>query len=262
MKTSCYVWNESDANKGSCEIATSVFAYLNKLNKEGIKKVYLFADRCTGQNNNHAILVMLSIAICTFNFDSITMHYLVTGHSQTEADSAHSCIEAYIHDREIYTMDEWIFSIRMAFTSHRPEVQKVRFDDIIDFKNSKANPVLSDFLKKNKYYEVVDENGKTVTERLYLKQIMQAKFEKSNPSVMLVRFDYNVSPWHEIELYKLTFTRHRSENLFDLHKLSKLYEKPPGIANDKKRDLLNLCNKQLINESYHKFYEDLPIKDD
>ena len=60
MNTASFFWNESDCQKGSCEIATSLEKFIKKRSEEGIKEFYLFCDRCGGQNNNRMIFVMLS----------------------------------------------------------------------------------------------------------------------------------------------------------------------------------------------------------
>ena len=113
LDSTCFVWSEADAKKGSREVATCVYNYLEELNNiGGIKTIYLFCDRCIGQNNNHTVLVMLSIAINKFDFDKIVLCYLVTGHSQTEADSTHSTIETFIKPRIISDMAEMVTCIR------------------------------------------------------------------------------------------------------------------------------------------------------
>ncbi|XP_077974447.1 uncharacterized protein LOC144430392 [Styela clava] len=48
----CYLWNEEEAKKGSNEVASALLLYLKFLQKKGVKNVYLFCDRCAGQNRN------------------------------------------------------------------------------------------------------------------------------------------------------------------------------------------------------------------
>ena len=61
------------------------------------------------------ILCMLNEALHNFKFDSITLNFLVSGHSQNENDNAHSTIESGCHNRTIYTTNKLEILIQMAF---------------------------------------------------------------------------------------------------------------------------------------------------
>lgn len=39
MNTACFFWNESDCQKGSCEIATSLEKFIKKRSEEGILSI-------------------------------------------------------------------------------------------------------------------------------------------------------------------------------------------------------------------------------
>ena len=88
----CYFWSESECNKGSYKVATALKSYLVKRRSEGIKHFHLFSDGCGGQNNR-MIFVMLSDVPNNFDIDSITLTYLISGHSQSGNDNTHSLIE-------------------------------------------------------------------------------------------------------------------------------------------------------------------------
>ena len=62
-----YVWNETDARCGACEIASCVFSYLKTLFKENIKSVITDFDNCSVQNRNRPVtaIVWLSLKILT-----------------------------------------------------------------------------------------------------------------------------------------------------------------------------------------------------
>ena len=42
LSKDCYLWNEANGAKGSCEVASSIFMYLQALKKTGVSKVLLF----------------------------------------------------------------------------------------------------------------------------------------------------------------------------------------------------------------------------
>ena len=115
MSTSCYFWSESECNKGSCEVATALKSYLVKRRSEGIKHFHLFSDRHGGQDNNRMIFVMLLDVLNNFDIDSITLTYLISGHSKSENGNAHSLIEQMARKKTIYSPVEWESVIQCAF---------------------------------------------------------------------------------------------------------------------------------------------------
>ena len=115
MSTSCYFWSESECNKGSCEVATALKSYLVKRRSEGIKHFHLFSDRHGGQDNNRMIFVMLLDVLNNFDIDSITLTYLLSGHSKSENGNAHSLIEQMARKKTIYSPVEWESVIQCAF---------------------------------------------------------------------------------------------------------------------------------------------------
>ena len=140
MTTSCYFWSESECNKGSCEVATALKNYLIKKHKEGIKRFHLFSDRCGGQNNNRMIFVMLSYVLNNYDIDLIVLTYLVSGHSQSENDNAHSVIEQMARKKTIYSPVEWETVIQCSFKKNPCTLEVLEHGDIIDFKSVAAFP--------------------------------------------------------------------------------------------------------------------------
>ena len=122
MKTVCFLWNECDGKKGACEVATCVLKYLMEAHSQGKKSVYLFRDKCVGQNNNRMVYVMLASALELYNFEEIELNFFVSGHSQNENDAAHSVIERSASKVPIYTTSQWETIILAAFKKNPPTV--------------------------------------------------------------------------------------------------------------------------------------------
>ena len=89
----CYLWNETDASRGACEIASCVFIFFKTLFKENINSVTTYSDHCSGQNRNRHFVTILWYSLKLLDFDNITHKYLECGHTHNENDSVHSCIE-------------------------------------------------------------------------------------------------------------------------------------------------------------------------
>ena len=120
MNCSCYIWNESIARKGTNEVATAILWYLliQNLKAENVHKVHFSCDRCTGQNCNRVVFVMLSLCLQWFGFEEIALTFLVTGHSHKENDvtGTHSVIETETSLAEVSTTEQWEGIIRTALT--------------------------------------------------------------------------------------------------------------------------------------------------
>ena len=50
-EATCYVWDETEGRKGSCEIGTCLSRYIQSLPQD-VKHVILYSDTCGGQNRN------------------------------------------------------------------------------------------------------------------------------------------------------------------------------------------------------------------
>ena len=87
-----YTWGEHQAGRGPNEIGSAIFDYLSKKLLPGMTKVRLFSDNCPGQNNNFAMVGMLS----AFAFHAkIAMEFFfpIRGHSYLPADRAFGRVE-------------------------------------------------------------------------------------------------------------------------------------------------------------------------
>lgn len=129
MKTSvayCYVWDESNANRGVNEIGTCVFNYLTKISETGTDlNVVFYSDNCAGQQKNKFMISMYLYAVQNLpNIKSITHKYLIKGHTQNEGDSVHSQIEREVKRQlrsgPMYTPDAFVGAIKAARKKSSP----------------------------------------------------------------------------------------------------------------------------------------------
>ncbi|CAG4958617.1 unnamed protein product [Parnassius apollo] len=95
--TRCYFWHEGIGNRGAIEIGTCVFEFLKNIAEcQPNCDVIFYSDNCCGQQKNRFILAMYHYAVSTLNINSVTLKFLVRGHTQNEGDNAHSLIEKAI----------------------------------------------------------------------------------------------------------------------------------------------------------------------
>ncbi|XP_077967084.1 uncharacterized protein LOC144420984 [Styela clava] len=259
MQTSCYLWNEVEGRKGSCEIATAVFRYLSSLTTT-VKTVQLFCDRCSGQNNNRAMIVMLLYAMEELHFDEIALNFLITGHSQNENDTAHSVIERAVRKVNIYTTDQWKTAISMAFKKTKPEITLLKHGDFVNFKSASDFPKYAGIWKNN----ITIQTGSQTGERLYWSKILQAKLKKTEPSILQFKYSYLDEELQRVDLNSLVRKSARSatQKIQNIEKLPQLYQERLPVSSEKYKSLTTLCNKNLIPPNHKAFYEMLPVVDE
>ena len=82
QKGTCYLWNESEGERGSCEIATCLYKYINSL-PPYVRNVTLFSDNCMGQNRNKYVASALLYTVTRSNYVSvIDKKILEAGHTK------------------------------------------------------------------------------------------------------------------------------------------------------------------------------------
>ena len=270
LRTSCYLWNESDGQKGSCEVATCLTRYVDGVIAEGMKRLTLFSDRCGGQNNNRMIFVMLSHLIHTREIESISLIYFVPGHSQNENDCAHSTIERCYRNQTVYTPGQWETVITSAFKKNEVKLEVLHYSDIIDYKNPKAFPehkaVYEDKVRemmsaeeKEKQIEHLKEINMSTRkiDKVYWSEIVMLKFEKHDPNKMFFKYSLE-EMWRSTE-FSLPYKPLRKAERETRECEMKKYGESLGIAPKKKEDLLKLCKSNLIPMRFHQYYENLAV---
>lgn len=130
----CYIWHESIAGRGACEIASCVFDFMKDMCKLGKRKFIFYSDNCAAQNKNTFYVTMLWYALQKLSLKSIEHKYLENGHTQNENDSIHSSIESASKNISIYTTPQWASTVKLARPSHPYQVKEMSLSDFIDFK--------------------------------------------------------------------------------------------------------------------------------
>ena len=94
--------------------------------------------------------------------------------------------------------------------------------------------------------------------KVYWSKLMQVKFSQEQPNKMLFKYEYNENEqFHKIDYKDIVTKRQLMKKEKDG---SKLYSEKVGISALKKSDLLKLCEKKLIPEQHHYFFNNLKVK--
>lgn len=113
--TFIYTWLETEAAKGSNQIASAVYHRLTNTIFESTKKhVRLFCDGCGGQNKNRIVLGMLAYWLRTKAPDHITkltVTFPIVGHSFLPPDRIFGNIEREIRPLEVIVQPQEYYDI-------------------------------------------------------------------------------------------------------------------------------------------------------
>ena len=89
----CYIWDETNGQRGSSEIGSCLITHLKSL-PSTVKHVILYSDCCSGQNRNQYLAAGLHHTVKTSpSLQILEQKFLESGHTQMECDSMHAAIE-------------------------------------------------------------------------------------------------------------------------------------------------------------------------
>lgn len=239
----CFVWNESQGNRGSDEVGTTIYKLLS-MQKPSVTDIIFYSDCCGGQNRNRFIASLLIYMNNNLKFNSITLKFLESGHTQMEADSIHSTIEKCKRDATIYSPEEWPTLIRQARRKQPYNVTTLQFSDILDLKTLLND--LGHTLKKN-----------TKNEQVNWLKIKALMVNKSTP----IQLHYKEN-W--VDDYKvINPIQGRQKSKLDINKLSlgQKYKRELPVSKAKLNDLQGLCKNNIIPSDYQSFYYNLSSED-
>lgn len=242
----CYIWNETEGMRGSCEIATCINLHLKSL-PVNIKHVCLYSDSCIGQNRNRYMALALLHTLCEergVNFDIIDHKFLESGHTYMEVDSMHAACEHAKRYTNIYVPSQWDTILQMARRTQPYFVVPLKFWDFKDFKKL-----------ANDNYNV---NFKTdiAGNRISWLDIKWLRVRRNAPDTIYFKTSFE-EDFRAIIVRKVS-TRTSRGKTTNIELSTKYTEKIP-ISAAKQKDLLSLCKDLTIPSEYHTYYKQLPV---
>lgn len=247
----CYLWNEQIAMKGSNEIASCVYDITKLKTKEGCDDFKFWSDNCTGQNRNRIMFFMYLYAAKQLSIN-IKHTFLEKGHTQNEGDSIHATIEKASRHKNIYTPSEWSSLIRWAKVKGAPyNVIDVSQNIVFDFK--KMQTIACFKWTKNSEGQKVPWS-----------KIKQVRVSKHEPYILFYKLDLSEDAFeNHINISDLSVrTRRQMADRSTEIPLKLCYNQLLPIHPSKKKDLIDLCRKNIIPPVYHEYYENLVASND
>lgn len=123
----CYMWSEDTGKKGSNEIASCLYDFLQNALKKNpqIQEVKLYSDSCAGQNKNRQVIGMEKFILETlFQIKQISHTYMVPGHTHMECDTIHALVEKVKKRVQVFTPTDW-YTVVSTCKSSRPFVKVI-----------------------------------------------------------------------------------------------------------------------------------------
>jgi hypothetical protein len=101
--------------KGSPKGPNNVIEMLNHClqtkcpSESEIRHLYLHADNCGGQNKNRFVMSYLPYLVACGRFDTITLAFMLTGHTKCSVDGAFGCLKRRLYSMQrVETIPEFI----------------------------------------------------------------------------------------------------------------------------------------------------------
>lgn len=241
----CFVWHEAESKRGSSEISTAVYLFLQENDKSGIQTVNLFCDGCAGQAKNTIMVSMLLYFIAkSVYIDEVFLRFFEPYHGQNEGDSAHSAISYALKKcGEIFTPSQLIPIIRLARKKHPYTVNQLNY---FDFKN---------FKKLSQEIRLLNIRTDDQKEKINWTKIKEVKISKQNLQKVYFKSCHNTDTYRSLTLK-------RNICLPDIP-LTSLNTSPNKISAEKYRDLNSFCTSDMpvIRNLEHKiFFQNLPFQ--
>lgn len=174
----CYVWTENQAGRGAQEIGSCLKKHIGSQVRHGVKNLVLWSDSCGGQNRNIKMVLLLKNVLESHpTLESITMKFLVSGHSFLQNDTDFSDIEsALAHSQRLYLPSDYVEVMRTARKKKPFIVTEMSSPDFV------GTQKLEDLITNRK----VGENN----EKINWLKIREIRFVKSEPLKIYTRTDF------------------------------------------------------------------------
>ncbi|XP_072154471.1 uncharacterized protein [Bemisia tabaci] len=236
----CYLWVEGTAGRGAQEVGSCLLKHFAKIPRT-VQHVTLWSDSCGGQNRNVKIVLILKAALEIFeNIETITLKYLVPGHTFLPNDSQFGDIECVLKRcPRLYTPDDYVSIMKMARTKEPFIVEKV---DSAEFFGTGQ-------IEKN----ITNRKKDTLGRKINWLHFRQVQLRREKPHSILVCENFS-GPFKEINIEKKSpnFSRPR---IFFHSKLSPLWPEGKPISAEKLTDIQSYLH--LIPADCRQFYENL-----
>ncbi|KAE9235276.1 hypothetical protein PF002_g11589 [Phytophthora fragariae] len=120
-----YVYEESVAGKGTDEVNSMLFHFIQKIVvANGHQKLTIYADNCGGQNKNNFVVKMLLGLAQMEELETIDLKFFIKGHTKNAVDRGFGHIRKKFAREDVWTIDQLLEVMNAASSSALVHVPK------------------------------------------------------------------------------------------------------------------------------------------
>jgi len=136
-KTTMHLWTELDGGRGSNEISSCLWKFVEtKYSRtQNPRRLVVWFDRCIGQNNKKIVLATLIKLVRASFFSSVEQKFFVTGHSFNVCDRNFGILEAKMRKTTLLTPSDIVNLVEDAAQDNPFTAQRISQNDILHFKD-------------------------------------------------------------------------------------------------------------------------------
>lgn len=245
----CYVWHQEIAKRGAIEISSCLWHYIkHEVVEKGKTEVSFYSDSCAGQNRNRFVFAMFQHASRLFGVD-ICHRFFEKGHSQSEGDTMHACVERAKKNHVIYTPEQMYCIISNAkVEGDKFSVKEMMQSDFCDFKQLVNKPEVNWFQNDD-------------SQKVFWSRVKEVNIKHTNPDQITYKYSLLAgSESKTLTTNKLSSRRRRrgnNSNTQEVITLIPAYTDLIPVPRPLYNDLMELCSAGAIPSAYHYFYKNL-----
>lgn len=191
---------------------------------------------------------MYLYALKTYGLESITHRFFETGHSQSEGDSMHSCVERAMKNKVLYTPDQ-VYSVILNAKVKGEKYNLKEMEQSVFF-DLKCLISGKNWLK--------DTQGRKIS----WSKIMEIKVSHLRPHVLQFKYDFGEDYFDLDTDQGIGRPKRRRPPKNPVEPvvnegLKQVYHQPIPIPKPLYEDLQGLCASEAIPKHYHDFYKSL-----
>lgn len=233
-----YVWNESEARRGSSEVASCLNHFIETYVPDETLKLVVFSDNCAGQNKNINVVLFYLRLIHANRFSSIVHFFLESGHSFLPCDRDFGVFEKHLKGKEVYTTDHYTELMRTHRRKDQVTVVRMEEQHFLDFE------VLQQHVSKG---------GQTASGFKAARRLMVSNDFKLG---IKVSAGYMDGGYHEVREWQLQKGKGKKYNptKFNLSAVPLPVKYPGGVTMNKKKlqHLQDLC--KYVPQSHRTYF--------
>jgi len=207
-----------------------------------LREVTYFSDTCRGQNRNKFVAASLLYCITTLpNLERINHKFLQSGHSHMECDSVHSTRETAKRKTSVFVHHSG--AVICFARKAQPYVVPLKFDHVLNWKE---------------FAKIHCPNMKKTTTGTHVNwlNVKWIQARKTNNRSLFINYTFDETCFQEVDVLDV---RYKGRPLNWPTELDNLYQQKLPISSKKKNDLVQLCQKGIIPEDFHAYYNRLPV---